>query len=74
MTTKLFLVRRVNRVSWDENEAHVIRAENEDQARDLAILARQDDKPVDWMPPNATVTEIPMSGRPEVIFTSTTWG
>lgn len=66
---KLFLLERLDSVSWDQCRAHVVRADTDLKARSMCPYR---DEGNIWRNPELTsCTEIPLDGLPEVILTQT---
>ena len=70
MTLKLYLVRRTDVVGYpfDEYDAHIVRAEDQTQARSLVPHA--DEGAALWQSDKVEVTEITTDGPVEVLLSS----
>ncbi len=63
---KLFVLKRLNSVGWDEHAGFVVRAKDENEARQLAASAGREDW---WSFPEQTSCEvITTKGQSEIIL------
>lgn len=67
---KLYLLKRIGHVRYDENAGFVIRAETEQRARTLASMESADEGAECWLnPEKSTCSEIEVEGSEEIIIT-----
>lgn len=66
----LYLVERTDPVDFDQYAGFVVRAKNEEEARELAAEGRGRTWPVAALGPNVEVTKLAFAGESEVILAS----
>ena len=66
---KLFLVKRIEDTDWDEYQGHVIRAETEERARQMASESAGDEGRECWISNEQTICqELSADGVEEIII------
>lgn len=67
---KLWLLKRTDRIGYDECDGFVVRAKTETDARALAAEQAGDEGKDVWLSPAVTCTELTAKGEPGIVLSS----